>query len=363
MTIIDLSLTPSGSSAPFERVVSVFNQIPRTTLVPSLGNPPHNPLLAAHQFGMGICDDYSRVFVSLMRSMGAQAWVRSLNGHVGAEIIIDGRKIYIDPLQGFWIEKAGEILTADQIMATPAATVIQFRSFRTGLVTSAPLSSEPLMALIGTDDWSGEEFTITETPDVLSIPAYEAHSLEPLSSVPAYFNSIAAGQQTTDAATFRTLVRAANIRAALSTPSATRVNSHNLVSPSPTDATAIEFKGSNSQVAYEIDPTLIVNKINVSFDASSAASGNSVIIRLTDRLGKIASDIGPISANTSYSYAFYPKDLISQTPTLLDGCVVWFIVLHNSSSKVSPIKNLTVTYRSQVTPLFRARYEAATAPL
>lgn len=363
MTEIDLSLNEydPGTGTPFERVVAMFNHIPMSTLVPSLGIQAHDPIWAANQLGLGICDDYARVFSAMLRKFGAKAWVRSLNGHVGLETIIDGRKVYVDPMRGYWIERNGEIQTADQIMATPSSTQVQFRSFRTGNVTTAALSTEPLMAFIGADDWSGEEFQVTDVKPTLSIPAYEAHSLEALSAVPAYFNGIAAGQQTTDAALFRTLTRAANIRAAITDPDASRVNVHNNVTLPASPTNAIKFAGSNSQIAYELDNTLLVNKVNVSFNASGAVAGNSVIIRIADRLGNIASQIGPFAANSTYSYAFYPKDLIGSYPRLLDGCVIWFIVLHDSNAKVSTISDLLVTYRSQVTPFFKARYEAATA--
>lgn len=363
MTAVDLSLNAydPGTGTAFERVVAMFNQIPMSTLVPSLGNQAHDPIYAANQLGLGICDDYVRVFANMLRSLGAKAWVRSLNGHVGMETIIDGRRVYVDPLRGYWIEKDGVILTADQIMATASSTQVDFRSFRTGSVTTAALSTEPLMALIGTDDWSGEEFPVTEAKTTLTIPGYEAHALEALSTVPAYFNSINAGQQTTDAALFRTLKRAANIREAIADPDASRVSVHNAVTLPTSPANAINFAGSNSQIAYELDNALLVNKINISFNAANAVWGNSVIIRLADRLGNVASQIGPIAANSSYSYAFYVKDLIAANPRLLDGCVVWFIVLHDSPSKVSPIHDLLITYRAQVTPFFKARYEAATA--
>lgn len=363
MTTIDLSLDgyDPGTGTPFERAAAMFNQIPRSSLVPSLGGQAHDPIYAANQFGLGICDDYSRVFANMLRAFGVQAWVRSLNGHVGIETIIDGRRVYVDPTSGYWLEKDGVILTADQIAATPSSTQVQFRSFRTGTVSTAPLSWDPLMALIGADDWAGEEFAATRAKTTLSIPAYEAHALDPLSSVPAYFNSINAGQQTTDASQFRALKRAANIRQAIATNAPSRVNVHNNVTLSATDATAINFGGSNSQIAYELDDALLVNKINVGFNASQAQAGNSVIIRLADRHGNIASQIGPFAGTTSHNYAFYLQDFIAANPRLLDGCVIWFIVLHDSPSKVSPIHDLLVTYRSQVTPFFKARYEAATA--
>lgn len=363
MLSIDLSLNAydPGVGTPFERVVAMFNHIPMSSLVPSLGPHAHDPIYAANQLGLGICDDYSRVFANMLRSLGAKAWVRSLNGHVGMEAIIGGRKVYVDPMRGYWIEKDGQILTADQIAATSQSTQVQFRSFRTGQVTTAPLSSEPLMAYIGSDDWSGEEFAATSAKATLAIPSYETHGLEALSTVPAFFNSINAGQQTTDAVEFRVLRRAANIRAAIETGTATRVNVHNAVSPNPNAANAVNFSGSNSQIAYELDDTLLVNKINVSFNAAGAASGNSVIIRLADRFGAIASEIGPFTGTSAHSFAFYLKDLIAASPRLMDGCVIWFIVLHNSPSKTSLISDLTITYRAQISPLLKARYEAATA--
>lgn len=365
VTTIDLSLDAfdPGSGTAFERAVTMFNQVPRSSLVPSVvvNDQAHDPVYAANQLGMGICDDYSRVFASLLRRFGSRAWVRSLNGHVALEAMIGGRRVYLDPTSGYWIEKEGQILTAAQIMALPSSTQVQFRSFRTGAVTTAPLSSDPLLSLVGTDDWSGEEFAATRAKTTLAIPSYEAHGLEALSTVPAFFNSINAGQQTTDAAEFRVLRRAANIRTAMETGTATRVNVHNAVSPDPNASNAINFSGSNSQIAYELDDTLLINKINVSFNASGAASGNSIIIRLTDRFGAIASEIGPLTGTGAHSFAFYLKDLIAASPRLLDGCVIWFIVLHNSPSKTSSISDLTITYRAQISPLLKTRYEAAAA--
>lgn len=362
-TQIDLSLNEHdpGTGTPFERVAAMFNQIPMSSLVPSLGPQAHDPIYAANQLGLGICDDYSRVFANMLRALGTQAWVRSLNGHVGMETMVDGRKVYVDPMRGYWVEKDGQILTADQIASTSQSAEVQFRSFRTGQVTIAPLSSEPLMAYIGSDDWSGEEFAATSAKTTLSIPSYEAHGLEALSTVPAFFNSINAGQQTTDAEEFRVLSRAANIRAAIETGAATRVNVHNAVAPSSSSSNAITFSGSNSQFAYELDDTLLVNKINVSFNASGAVSGNSIIIRIADRFGAVASEIGPFTGTGTHNFAFYIKDLIAASPRLLDGCVIWFIVLHNSPSKTSSISDLSITYRSQISPLLKAMYEAADA--
>jgi hypothetical protein len=281
---IDLTLDAfdPGVGTTFERAVAMFNKIPQSTLVPAVGAPAHNPILAANQFGLGICDDYSRVFSNMLRRAGIKVWIRAMDGHVGVDVFMDGRRVYIDPTQGYWIEKGGQVLSAEEISATHPDRHVQFRNFRDRSIRTAALASEHLMALINEDNWVGEEFEVMPVPSELTIAEYESCNIEPLLGHAAqpYFIGIEDGQQTADAASFAYLKRSADIWRALSMERPSRAHAHNGLVTSRASPGSIEFHGRNSQFSFALDHTFLVNLVGVRFDASLADPTNQIIIRL-----------------------------------------------------------------------------------
>lgn len=91
-------------------------------------NPPltgeqwaHSPSLFLNSIGFGYCDDSASVFSQLMRSLGYETRVWGLDGHVVAEVKVDGQWQMFDPTgEVYYFNKNKQIASVEELAKDPS---------------------------------------------------------------------------------------------------------------------------------------------------------------------------------------------------------------------------------------------------
>mgnify|MGYP001015480296 CR=1 FL=1 len=116
------SMESEYTNEPFYRKTWRFVRDFRYHFDPYTGQPwQHCPSLFFNSIGFGLCDDSAALFASIVKEAGWDTRIWGLNGHVVAEVLVNGRWEMYDPtFQVYYYNRQNKVAGVEELADDPA---------------------------------------------------------------------------------------------------------------------------------------------------------------------------------------------------------------------------------------------------